>query len=116
MNVMSNSQAAILGGKDTNSIDSVPKVIETKANVKDGESNNKSTQGDVKKAVEKLNRFLEDEGSHAEYETHDKFKDIIIKIVDNKTNQIITEIPSRKILDLVAKMCEIAGVLVDKRA
>ncbi|MDD7794629.1 flagellar protein FlaG [Clostridium sp. 'White wine YQ'] len=71
----------------------------------------------IKKAVQKLNKFLEDEGTHAVYSTHDKFKkDVMIKIVDNKTNEVILEIPPKKILDMIAKMLETVGVVFDKKA
>lgn len=70
----------------------------------------------VKKAVDKLNKFLEDDRTHAEYEVHDKLKDIMIKIVDDKTGEVIQEIPPKKILDMVAKMCEMVGIIFDKKA
>lgn len=72
-------------------------------------------EADIAKAVDKLNKFLQDDNTTAEYEVHEVFGDIMIKIVDNDTKEVIMEVPPRKILDLVAKMCEMAGVLVDKK-
>lgn len=75
------------------------------------------TKKDIEKAVEKLNKLLEDEGSHAEYKVHDKFKhDIMVKIIDNKTKQVILEVPPKKVLDLIARMVEAAESLFDKKA
>ena len=71
---------------------------------------------DIEKSVEKLNKFLEDENVHAVYERHDKFNTIMIKIVDNNTKEVVAEYPPKKILDMVAKMCEMVGILVDKKA
>lgn len=71
---------------------------------------------DVAKAVDKLNKFLQEDNTTAEYEVHEVFGDIMIKIVDNNTKEVLMEVPPKKILDLVAKMCEMAGVVVDKRA
>lgn len=71
---------------------------------------------DIAKAVDKLNKFLQDDNTTAEYEVHEVFGDVMIKIIDNDTKQVIMEVPPKKILDLVAKMMELAGVLVDKRA
>lgn len=71
---------------------------------------------DVRKAVEKLNVFLEDNKTHAEYEIHPMFKDVMIKIVDDKTGEVVLEVPPKKILDMIAKMCEMVGVMVDKKA
>lgn len=71
---------------------------------------------DLANAVDKLNKFLEDNKTHAEYEVHEKLNDIMIKIVDDKTGDVIKEIPPKKILDMVAKMCEMVGALFDKKA
>ncbi|WP_160670652.1 flagellar protein FlaG [Clostridium sp. C8-1-8] len=72
---------------------------------------------DIKKAVDKLNKFLEEDNAHAVYEMHDKFKnDLMIKIVDNQTKEVLMEVPPKKILDMVAKLCEMVGVVFDKKA
>jgi len=71
---------------------------------------------EIKNAVSKINKILEGEGTHLQYEKHEVLNQMIIKVIDNTTYQVIEEIPSRKILDMVAKMCEIAGILVDKKA
>jgi len=89
--------------------------------VKPAESNNslsnkKDSEKEVENAVKKINKFLEGNGTHLQYEKHDVFNQMIIKVIDNNTNQVINEIPSKQILDMVAKMCEMAGILVDKKA
>ncbi|MBU3195841.1 flagellar protein FlaG [Clostridium algidicarnis] len=71
---------------------------------------------DMKVSVEKLNKFLQGENVHAEYEMHEKLNQIMIKIVNTDTKEVIMEIPPRKIIDMVAKMCEMVGLLVDKKA
>jgi len=80
------------------------------------DKNQKYKLEEVHKAVDKLNKFMEDEDIHAEYEVHDKFNQIMIKIEDNKTKDVLLEVPPKKILDMVAKMCEMVGILVDKKA
>ncbi|MCB2310040.1 flagellar protein FlaG [Clostridium tagluense] len=97
------------------------KVSENVEVSKLAESNNSLSESDnsekeVKNAVNKINKFLEGEGTHVQYEKHDVFNQMIIKVIDNNTNEVIREIPSKKILDMVAKMCEMAGILVDKKA
>ena len=81
---------------------------------------NKSEKGvsekEIKKAVDKLNNFLEEDNIEVKYEIHPKFKDIMVKIIEKDTGEVITEIPPKKILDMVAKMCEMVGVLFDDKA
>jgi len=38
-----------------------------------------------------------------------------VKVLDSETNEVIREIPPEKILDMVAKMWELAGLIVDER-
>lgn len=85
-------------------------------NVKLEGSQQNLTNKDVEKAVDKLNKLLEDKETHAEYEVYGKFKDLTIKIVDNKTNEVVQELPPKKIIDMVNKLCELAGVFVNKKA
>ena len=99
----------------------VPQNIKAPQVSKVSENNNsfgekENNEIEVKNAVSKINKVLEGEGSHLQYEKHDVLNQMIIRVIDNKTNEVINEIPSKKILDMVAKMCEMAGVLVDKKA
>ncbi|MBS5951026.1 MAG: flagellar protein FlaG [Clostridium sp.] len=71
---------------------------------------------DIAKAVDKLNKFLKDENTYAEYSVHEKFGDIMIKIINQDTKEVIMECPPKKILDLVARMVELVGVAIDKKA
>ena len=71
---------------------------------------------DLGKAVDRLNKFVETDNITVEYDIHPQFKDIMVKIIDKKTGDLITELPPRKILDMVAKMCELAGIIFDKKA
>ncbi|WP_461613064.1 flagellar protein FlaG [Clostridium sp. Marseille-QA1073] len=82
----------------------------------EGGNYQKVKERSLKVAVDRLNKFFSDKDSYIEYEKHDVFNTYIVKIVDKETKEVIREIPPRKILDMVAAMCEIAGVLLDKKA
>jgi flagellar protein FlaG len=71
---------------------------------------------ELKKALDKLTSFLSDDNTKVEYSFHDKFNDLMIKITNKDTNEVILEVPPKKILDLVAKMMEMVGILFDKKA
>lgn len=74
------------------------------------------TEDDIKDAVNKLNKELEKESAHAEYSYYDKLNTITIKIINDATKEVIMELPPEKILDLISKMCELNGVIVDEDA
>lgn len=82
-----------------------------------GKGQGEFTEKQIKKSVEKLNKFLQGENTHVEYERHDKLKtQFVIRIIDNNTKEVIKEIPPKKILDMVAEMCRLAGVMFDEKA
>jgi flagellar protein FlaG len=82
-----------------------------------GQKEKEITEGEVKKAVDKINKFLQGEVTHVEYERHDVLKnEFIIRIINNETKEVIKEIPPKKILDMVAELYKLAGVIVDKKA
>lgn len=66
-------------------------------------------------AIEKTNKAIEGSTCSFEYSIHEKTKQIMVKVVDKKTKEVIKEFPPEKILDMVAKMWEVAGILVDER-
>ena len=110
------------GGQNLNTLTAqLPVKTDTKAasvNESNTEVNaeKKVTEKDVNKAVEKLNKLFEDKGTYVQYEVYGKFHNVSIKIFDEKTNQVIKEIPPKKLVEMVEKLCELAGVLVDEKA
>ena len=65
--------------------------------------------------VGRMNKMLEGTSRRFEYSVHDKINGIMVKVIDENTGEVIREIPSEKILDMVANMLELAGLLVDER-
>jgi flagellar protein FlaG len=66
-------------------------------------------------AIEKANRAISGANRRFEFSIHEKTKEIMVKVIDSDTNQVIREIPNEKILDMVSKMWEMAGLIVDER-
>lgn len=65
---------------------------------------------------EKANEKLEVYDKRLEFSIHEGTKQIMVKIVDTKNDEIIKEIPPEKILDMVAYFMELAGIIVDEKA
>ncbi|MDD4504554.1 MAG: flagellar protein FlaG [Clostridiaceae bacterium] len=66
-------------------------------------------------AVEQANKTLGSYNKYIERFVHDKTHTIMYVLRDSETNEIIREFPPKKIQDMIAKMWEIAGILVDER-
>lgn len=103
-------------------IDQTTAVVE---NVKGKEQNNTSadpnneqqqqvTNEQIKKAVEKLNKSMMSH-SEAVFGIHEATNRVTIKIIDKDTKKVIKELPPEKTLDMIAKVWEMAGILVDEK-
>lgn len=66
-------------------------------------------------AIEHANEALVGADRRFEFSIHEGTKEIMVKVIDDETGEIIREIPPEKILDMVAKMWEMAGLLVDRK-
>lgn len=67
----------------------------------------------IKKAVEQLNRNMPH--SEAVFGIHEKTNRVTIKIVDKDSREVIKEFPPEETLDMIAKVWELAGIMVDER-
>lgn len=67
----------------------------------------------LKRAVEEINKKAAD--SEAVFGVHDSTNRVTIKIVDKKTKEVLKEYPPEKTLDMIAKVWELAGLLVDEK-
>ncbi len=67
----------------------------------------------VKKAVEEMNKKMMN--SVAQFGIHEETNHLTIKIVDKETRKVIKELPPEKTLDMIAKVWEMAGLLVDEK-
>lgn len=77
--------------------------------------NNQIDELEVIRAIEHANNSLEGVYTQFEFSIHEKTREIMVKVIDRDSGEVIREIPPEQILDMVAKMWELAGILVDER-
>lgn len=77
------------------------------------EQQNSANAKKIKEAVEEMNKKMSN--SEAQFGIHEATNRVTIKIVDKKTKEIIKELPPEKTLDMIAKVWEMAGILVDEK-
>lgn len=68
------------------------------------------------KSIEQANATLKIYDRRIELSVHEVTKTVMYTIKDTKTDEVIAEYPPKKIQDMIAKMWELAGLFVDKRA
>lgn len=67
----------------------------------------------IKKAVEEINKKAHN--SEAVFGIHEGTNRVTIKLVDKDTKEVIKELPPEKTLDMIAKVWELAGIMVDEK-
>ena len=92
---------------------------ETDKNGKDGNRDDSQAQqtisetSQIRKAVDEINKKAHN--SEAVFGIHEATNRVTIKIVDKDTKKVLKEYPPEKTLDMIAKVWEMAGLLVDKK-
>ena len=102
-------------------VDTTTKVVENTQNKGQGnatdqneEQGQSASSEQIRKAVESFNKNKAT-NSEAIFGIHDGTNRVTIKIVDKKTKEVIKELPPEKTLDMIAKVWEMAGILVDEK-
>ncbi|MCA0757558.1 flagellar protein FlaG [Paenibacillus sp. N4] len=67
------------------------------------------------KAIERAIKAMQGKATNLEFSIHEKTKLIAVKVLDSESGEIIREIPPEKSLDFVAKLWEMAGILIDEK-
>ena len=123
--VKAESQAKVETASNTAASDDLMKKtiqIDTKETDKNGKDGNRddsqaqqtiSENSQIKKAVDEINKKAHN--SEAVFGIHDATNRVTIKIVDKDTKKVLKEYPPEKTLGMIAKVWEMAGLLVDKK-
>ena len=82
-------------------------------NTENGENSRQASNEQIKKAVETLNKKMEH--SEAVFGIHEGTNRVTIKLIDRDTKEVIKELPPERTLDMIAKVWEMAGILVDEK-
>lgn len=77
--------------------------------------NAQATPEQLKKMLEEMNRKINNSNEIAMFGIHEDTNRVMIKIMDKDTKEVIKEFPPEKTLDMIAKLWEMAGILVDER-
>jgi flagellar protein FlaG len=72
-------------------------------------------RAEVEKAIGKLNQTAELYNYDVKFVLHDKTQRFIVEVIDKTSQEVISEMPPRIILDMVATFQEMVGLLVDKK-
>ncbi|UKS26148.1 flagellar protein FlaG [Paenibacillus sp. HWE-109] len=93
------------------------KTVESKEHktVVDKQQEREYSKEEVVKEVEDLNKWLDSNTSHLRFVLHDKLNEYYVQIINDSSNEVVKELPSKKVMDAVAVFRENLGLIVDKK-
>ena len=106
-------EAAQMADPSVSSVEASSEKGNASENADGGENRQAASQEQIRKAVESMNKKMAN--AEAVFGIHEGTNRVTIKIVDKETKKTIKELPPEKTLDMIAKVWEMAGILVDEK-
>lgn len=107
--------------KTTNTATSVEQVASVSTHNNLNTSSKESSEQEylpaekAKKMTDSMNQFLETTNIELRFKFHDELKTYYVTLVDAKTDEVVREIPAKKLMDVYAAMRDFVGFFVDKK-
>ncbi|OCL27605.1 hypothetical protein U472_03365 [Orenia metallireducens] len=102
--------------KDLSSSDRVYKNSNEDANEAKGQFNQeKITKEEVELGIEKLNEAVHAVNKDLEFKLHDKSGRMMVQVVNLQDHEVIKEMPPKETLDMLGRIKEMVGIIIDEK-
>lgn len=71
-------------------------------------------RGKLEEAVDKANKTMETYNTELRFSIHEASGEIMVKVINTKDNSVMREIPPERVLDFVAHVKKMLGIIIDK--
>lgn len=89
---------------------------QTEKDQSNSQNQNNTTEQQIKSAISRANNKIKTiHRTRCEFSYHEETKRISIKVFDKDTDKVIREIPPEETLDMLERMWELEGILVDEK-
>lgn len=89
--------------------------VSVEAQLQEQAGNEENTSRRIKNAVNHANQTMRHAKTKCEFSYHEETKRVSIKVIDEETEEVIREIPPEETLEMLSKMWELAGLMVDEK-
>lgn len=70
---------------------------------------------EIEAVVESMNDFIHPLQTNLKFVFHEELNEYYVAVVNPLTNEVVKEIPPKKMLDMYAAMAEFMGILIDEK-
>lgn len=71
---------------------------------------------DINKAVAEINKSIQVSSQNLEFSVDNDAKEVVVKIVDQQTKQVIRQIPTEEALEIAKSLDKLQGLLIKQTA
>lgn len=104
---------AFPGQKLERSQDTPRKVVDRKQEIPSARE--EIPREEVERAAEKLNRLMGIIDKRLEFNISEKSHRVSVKIIDQSSGEVLDEIPSKRVLEILDSFSQMAGLFIDKQ-
>lgn len=83
--------------------------------VRQSEGEKAVSKEELSKEIDGINKWLQTTNTHIKFTLHEELNEYYVQVINDQTQEVIREIPSKKMMDMVAKIHEMVGLLVDEK-
>ncbi|MBA2877267.1 flagellar protein FlaG [Anoxybacillus ayderensis] len=69
----------------------------------------------LEEIVKGMNEFLQPSHTSLKFNVHEDLKEYYVQLIDERTKEVVREIPPKKLLDMYAAMMKFVGLIVDRK-
>ena len=69
----------------------------------------------LEEIVKGMNEFLQPSHTSLKFAVHEDLKEYYVQLIDDRTKEVVREIPPKKLLDMYAAMMKFVGLIVDRK-
>lgn len=107
-------QDTFAGQKLENGKDEMPRlIVDQKENVTSARE--EVPREEVEQAAEKMNRLMGLFNKKLKFDIHENSNRIVVKVIDQDSGEILSEIPPEKIIEMIDSVQKSIGLLIDKK-
>ncbi|MDR6553576.1 flagellar protein FlaG [Paenibacillus qinlingensis] len=102
-------------GSATSSKSDLPEQVDYISKQADDNLKKEYLEQELDKSIDVLNKLMQLNYTHVSFQKHEKTNEYYIQVINDETQEVIREIPSKKVLDRVAEMNKMVGLLIDQK-
>ncbi|WP_134114716.1 flagellar protein FlaG [Orenia marismortui] len=107
---MMNSSANVQGGKKETKLSN-----EGKGNLNSSNSAENINKKQIQESIENLNEAVHAVHEDLQFELHDESERMMVKVMDLDKHKVIKEMPPKEMLDMLGKIKEMVGLIIDEK-